>query len=103
MTERLGRNVRPTRAQFADLKLDLGGITRYGLSVVVFFEKTKRLKPSCRFKRKHFFSTDIIIGGIGSVNATPAERNFVLKRLISPRWEVEETIITDGHFSGNLL
>lgn len=74
-----------------------------GFLVVVFFERTKRLKPSCLFKRKHFFSTDIIIGGIGSANATPAERSFVLKRLISPRWEVEETIITDGHFSRNLL
>lgn len=70
--------------------------------MVVFFERTKRFS-SCHFTRKHFFSADIIKDGIGRANSTPAERTFALKRLIGPRWQVEEPILTDGHFPRNLI
>lgn len=73
-----------------------------GFLVVVSFERTKGLS-SCCFEKKYFFSADIIKDGISTANSTSAERNFALKHWVSPRWELEETILTDGHFPRNLI
>lgn len=64
---------------------------------VVSFERAERLF-SCHFKRKHFFSADIIKERIGSTNPNHVKGSFALKHLITSKWEVEETILTDFFF-----
>lgn len=80
MKELLGRSGHiQLGTTFAESKLDLKDLLLWGggVSVVVFFGRTKRLS-SYHFKSKHFFLADAIKDEISSTKPTHVG-NFALK------------------------
>ena len=81
--------------KFANSNLDLSKLLFGGFSVVSF-KRTKRLS-FCHSKRKHFFSADVIKDEVGSTKPKLCWE-FCPENLITSRWEMEKTILTNGHF-----